>query len=130
MIAMGYKTAAPDRYGILKAYARENRRNATLAENVLWNELRNNNMGVEFLRQHIIGDYIVDFVSREEGLVIEVDGGYHSEPRQQEDDKVREDELEKMGYHIIRFTNEEVLNDIEKVTDQIERYFDESENIK
>ena len=130
MIAMGYKTAAPDRYGILKAYARENRRNATLAENVLWNELRNNNMGVEFLRQHIIGDYIVDFVSREEGLVIEVDGGYHSEPRQQEDDKVREEVLEKMGYHIIRFTNEEVLNDIEKVTDQIERYFDESENIK
>ena len=127
---MGYKTAAPDRYGILKAYARENRRNATLAENVLWNELRNNNMGVEFLRQHIIGDYIVDFVSREEGLVIEVDGGYHSEPRQQEDDKVREEELEKMGYHIIRFTNEEVLNDIEKVTDQIERYFDESENRK
>lgn len=87
-------------------------------------------MGVEFLRQHIIGDYIVDFVSREEGLVIEVDGGYHSEPRQQEDDKVREEELEKMGYHIIRFTNEEVLNDIEKVTDQIERYFDESENRK
>ena len=127
---MGYKTAAPDRYGILKAYARENRRNATLAENVLWNELRNNNMGVEFLRQHIIGDYIVDVVSREEGLVIEVDGGYHSEPRQQEDDKVREEELEKMGYHIIRFTNEEVLNDIEKVTDQIERYFDESENRK
>ena len=127
---MSYKSAAPDRYGILKAYARENRRNATLAENVLWNELRNNNMGVEFLRQHIIGDYIVDFVSREEGLVIEVDGGYHSEPRQQEDDKVREDELEKMGYHIIRFTNEEVLNDIEKVTDQIERYFDESENRK
>ena len=127
---MSYKSAAPDRYGILKAYARENRRNATLAENVLWNELRNNNMGVEFLRQHIIGDYIVDFVSREEGLVIEVDGGYHSEPRQQEDDKVREEELEKMGYHIIRFTNEEVLNDIEKVTDQIERYFDESENRK
>ncbi len=127
---MGYKTAAPDRYGILKVYARENRRNATLAENVLWNELRNNSMGVDFLRQHIIGDYIVDFVSREEGLVIEVDGGYHSEPRQQEDDKIREEALEKMGYHIIRFTNEEVLNEIEYVTNQIEKYFDESENRK
>ena len=127
---MNFKTASPDRYLLLKSFARENRKNATVAEDVLWDCLRRNSLGIKFLRQHIIGDYIVDFVSREEGLVIEVDGGYHSEPRQQEDDKVREEELEKMGYHIIRFTNEEVLNDIEKVTDQIERYFDESENRK
>lgn len=120
---MSYKTASPDRYELLKAFARENRKNATLAENVLWEYLRNGELGEKFLRQHIIGDYIVDFVSRHDGLVIEVDGGYHSEPRQQEGDKLREEILEQMGYHVIRFTNEEVLCDIENVLNQIENYF-------
>lgn len=120
---MSYKTASPDRYELLKAFARESRKNATLAENVLWEYLRNGELGEKFLRQHIIGDYIVDFVSRHDGLVIEVDGGYHSEPRQQEDDKKREEYLEQMGYHVIRFTNEEVLYDIENVLNQIENYF-------
>lgn len=120
---MSYKTASPDRYELLKAFARENRKNATLAENVLWEYLRNGELGEKFLRQHIIGDYIVDFVSRHDGLVIEVDGGYHSEPRQQEEDKLREEVLEQMGYHVIRFTNEEVLCDIENVLNQIENYF-------
>lgn len=120
---MSYKTASPDRYELLKAFARENRKNATLAENVLWEYLRNGELGEKFLRQHIIGDYIVDFVSRHDGLVIEVDGGYHSEPRQQEGDKLREEVLEQMGYHVIRFTNEEVLCDIENVLNQIENYF-------
>ena len=120
---MSYKTASPDRYELLKAFARENRKNATLAENVLWEYLRNGELEEKSLRQHIIGDYIVDFVSRHDGLVIEVDGGYHSEPRQQEEDKLREEVLEQMGYHVIRFTNEEVLCDIENVLNQIENYF-------
>ena len=124
---MGYKTAAPDRYGLLKTYARENRKNATVAETVLWDLLRNNAIGVTFLRQHVIGDYIVDFVSRQNGLIIEVDGGYHAEPRQQDDDHEREQELEQMGYHIIRFSNEEVLFDTENVIEQITSYFDEQE---
>ena len=63
---------------LLKAFAAENRKNATLAEQVLWKHLDRKQLGVKFLRQHIIGDYIVDFVSREQGLVIEVDGGYHA----------------------------------------------------
>jgi len=120
---MGYKTASPDRYALLKDFARENRKNATVAEDVLWNYLRKNNFEVKFLRQHVIGDYIVDFVSREGGLVIEVDGGYHSEPRQQSDDELREKALERMGYHVIRFTNEEVLYQIETVIERIEEYF-------
>ena len=77
------------------------------------------------MRQHVIGDYIVDFVSRHGGLVIEVDGGYHSEPRQKEDDQLREEKLEEMGYHIIRFSNEEVLYDIDNVLNQIDHYFHE-----
>lgn len=122
---MSYKSAASDRYGLLKAFARENRKNATLAESVLWEHLRNGALGEEFMRQHVIGDYIVDFVSRHGGLVIEVDGGYHSEPRQQDDDKLREEQLEQIGYHVIRFTNEEVLYDTENVIEQIEQYFNE-----
>jgi len=124
---MGYKTASPDRYGLLKAFARENRKHATVAEETLWEYLRDNAFGVKFLRQHVIGDFIVDFVSRQDGLVIEVDGGYHSEPRQQEDDKVREEALEGMGYHIIRFSNEEMLYNIKYVTEQIEKYFNGTE---
>ena len=108
---------------MLKAFARENRKNATVAEDMLWDCLRKNDFDVKFLRQHVIGDYIVDFVSRKGGLVIEVDGGYHSEPRQQTDDELREHALEEMGYHVIRFTNEEVLNDIGTVIERIEDYF-------
>ena len=120
---MSFKSASPDKYGLLKAYARENRKNATLAESVLWEHLRNGALGEIFLRQHVIGDYIVDFVSRHGGLVIEVDGGYHSEPRQKEDDQLREEDLERMGYHVIRFANEEVLYDTDHVIEQIEQYF-------
>jgi very-short-patch-repair endonuclease len=120
---MGYKTASPDRYGLLKAFARENRRQATEAETLLWDCLRSNSMGVKFLRQHIIGDYIVDFVSREDGLIIEVDGGYHAEPRQMEDDLQREAYLEHLGYHVMRFTNEEVMFNTDWVIQEIENYF-------
>ena len=122
---MSFKTASPDRYGLLKAYARENRNNATLAEKVLWEHLRYNQLEIKFLRQHIIGDYIVDFVSQRGGLVIEVDGRYHSERQQAENDAIREEALEQMGFHVMRFTNEEVLYDIDNVLQQIEEYFNE-----
>ena len=125
---MAYKTASPDRYELLKAYARKNRKNATLAESVLWEHIRDNALGVKFLRQHVIGDYIADFLSRKGNLIIEVDGGYHAERQQQEDDILREHDLERMGYHIIRFSNEEVLYDIDKVIEQIEHYFNGTEN--
>ena len=116
-------TSSPDRYGLLKDFARENRKNATQAEQILWEHLRNNGIGQGFLRQHVIGDFIVDFVSRHDGLVIEVDGGYHAERQQQEDDKEREQALERMDYHVIRFTNEEVLFNLDKVIEQIRAYF-------
>ena len=94
-----------------------------MAEDVLWDCLRRNSLGVKFLRQHIIGDYIVDFVSRDGGLIIEVDGGYHAELKQQQEDELREETLERMGYHIVRFSNEEVLYQINDVIEKIEAYF-------
>lgn len=92
----------------------------TLAESFLWQNLRNNALGHKFLRQHVIGDYIVDFVCRDDGLVIEVDGAYHAEREQQMDDEIRTHDLEKIGFRVIRFTNEEVLYDIEAVLEEIE----------
>ena len=110
---------------MLRDYARENRKNATLAEQYLWEHLRKGAMGVDFMRQHIVGDYIADFASRHGGLIIEVDGGYHAERQQQENDERREHDLEQMGFHVMRFTNEEVLYDIDNVLQQIEDYFKE-----
>ena len=114
-----FRTSSPDRYRILKDFARENRKNMTEAESVLWNSLRNKNLGVKFLRQHIIDDYIVDFVCQETGLIIEVDGGYHSEPCQKEDDETRTRYLESKGFKVIRFTNEEILFNIESVINRV-----------
>lgn len=93
----------------------------TEAESVIWNIVKAKKLGVKFLRQHIIGNYIVDFVCQENGLVIEVDGGYHSEPRQQEDDAIRTAFLSEQGFNVIRFTNEEVLFNIEYVINEITR---------
>ena len=121
---MAYKTAYPDRYGLLKEYARENRRNQTLAETILWDNIKDEALGVKFLRQHIIGDYIVDFLARSEGLIIEVDGAYHAERQQKENDALRTDILQRMGYSVMRFTNEQVLYDIDSVIQQIKDYFD------
>lgn len=73
------------------------------------------------MRQYVIADYIVDFVSLYEKLVIEVDGGYHAEREQQEDDAVRTDNLQKLGFTVIRFTNEQVLFDIDQTLATIER---------
>ena len=76
---MEWKTANPDRYELLKTFAKENRQFMTEAERALWMRLRGNALGHKFLRQHIIGDYIVDFLCRDAQVVIEVDGGYHKE---------------------------------------------------
>lgn len=110
-----YRTAATDRYQLLKEFARKNKANATLAEQVLWNEIRGNALGTKVLRQHIIGDNIVDFLIPYYNLVIEVDGGYHSEREQHEDDLLRSETLNKMGLYVTRFTNDQVLYDTDYV---------------
>ena len=114
-----YKTASPDRYRLLKEFARENRMNPTLAEQVLWENLRAGQIGLKVLRQHVVGDYIVDFLLPDINLVIEVDGAYHAERQQEEDDERRERELNRMNYNVVRFTNEEVLYDIDNVIEKI-----------
>jgi uncharacterized protein YabN with tetrapyrrole methylase and pyrophosphatase domain len=68
-------------------------------------------MGVRFHRQHVIGEFIVDFVSLTNQLVIEIDGGYHLSPEQQQADQMRTNILADLGYREIRFSNEEVIAD-------------------
>ena len=119
---MAYKTASPDWYELLKGFARENRKNPTIAEQVLWEHIRDKALGKKFLRQHIIGDYIADFVSPEHHLIIEVDGAYHAERQQLEKDEDRTGKLNKLGFWVVRFTNEEILNDIETTIKTIKAY--------
>lgn len=114
-----YKNANPVEYGLLKAYARENRKNQTDAESILWSQIKGKSLGVTFLRQYIIGNYITDFASLAPKLVVEVDGEYHSEPRQAEDDAIRQEWLEKQGFKVIRFANEEVECDIDNTVNKI-----------
>ena len=96
-------------YRDLKRRAKEMRYNPTPAEAKLWNLLSNNQLGVKFRRQHPIAKYIVDFYCIEKALVIEVDGNIHD--LFQEHDEYREGILASLGCCILRFTNEQVLNE-------------------
>ena len=114
-----HQTASPDRYGLLRDFARQNRREMTESETVLWNALRNERRGIKFRRQHPIGDYIADFLCLKAKLVIEGDGGYHDKPQQQLEDQWRTEFLQSKGYRVIRFTNEEVSSQLKGVISRI-----------
>ncbi|MBO5012733.1 MAG: UDP-N-acetylglucosamine 2-epimerase, partial [Paludibacteraceae bacterium] len=93
-------------------------------ESVLWDMLKGNNIGYHFRRQHIILDYILDFICLDKGLVIELDGGYHNNPEQKEYDAQRTAHLQRLGYTELRFKNEELLCDpvsvIAKITETLQ----------
>jgi leucyl-tRNA synthetase len=116
----GYMTANSEKAKQLVAHARNNRQEPTKAESLLWEALRDKQIGYKIRRQHYIGNYIADFASLEKKLVIEVDGGYHESEEQAGLDEARTLELEqKHNFKIIRFNNDEVLNDLESVLSQI-----------
>jgi 1-hydroxy-2-methyl-2-(E)-butenyl 4-diphosphate synthase len=114
---VGYRYADPALYGLLKEYAIQNRSHSTEAEDVLWDIIKSKQLeGYKFRRQHIIDRYIVDFVCLKHKLVIEVDGLIHQLPENIESDKQRTERLHELGFNVIRFTNDEVLCQTEKVT--------------
>ena len=93
---------------------RELREHSTKPEQLIWAALRNRRVGgLKFRRQHSIGPFIVDFLCKEKDLVIEIDGGYHAYVG--EADLRRQRYLETHGFKVIRFTNEDVLEDAEGV---------------
>ncbi|MCE3231015.1 MAG: putative restriction endonuclease-like [Alphaproteobacteria bacterium] len=102
----------------LKKFQKNLRSSQTNAEYLLWYYLRNRNFqGFKFRRQHILQGYIVDFVCLQGKLIIEVDGGQHSE--KQDYDDYRTQKLQKDGFQVLRFWNHEVLTNIEGVLEVI-----------
>ena len=113
-----FMTGGNNAYRLIEE-AKRMRKEPTDAEAALWELLRDKKLGDKFRRQHLIDDFIVDFVCLSKNLVIEVDGGYHSDPTQKEYDQQRTLYLNEKGFRVIRFTNEEVLGNTEAVLTKI-----------
>ncbi len=112
----------PELWQRLKPIARQMRREPTEAENALWQCLRNRSLlGFKFRRQHTIERFIVDFYCAEARLVIEVDGPIHQYT--QEEDVIRQAYIESQGLHVLRFSNEDVINKTEAILKQISHAF-------
>lgn len=106
-----------DRRNIL---ARKLRKNQTPQELKLWKILRNQQFyGLKFRRQYPIGNYIVDFICKEEKIIIELDGGQHNSLGNIEKDKIRTEFLKIKGYKVIRFWNDEVDKNLEGVFNKL-----------
>ncbi len=123
-----YYTAEYKQWKILKEFARDNRKNSTEAEKLLWQVLRNKQLGVQFRRQHAIDIFIADFICIAYKLIVEADGDYHNTPEQEEYDQQRTYMLENLGYKILRFTNDEIINNISQVVNTIKKAIAEANN--
>ena len=113
-----FMTGGNNAYRLIEE-AKRMRKEPTEAEAALWELLRDKKLGDKFRRQHLIDDFIVDFVCLSKNLVIEVDGGYHNDLTQKEYDEQRTLFLNEKGFKVIRFTNEEVLGNTEAVLKEI-----------
>ncbi len=107
------KSSNPALYKELSDRAKKMRANPTKAEEVLWDKLRNKKLGIKFRQQHIINKFIVDFCSIEKALIIEVDGQIHENQKEADDNRTKI--LKKEGYRVIRFTNDEIYNDVDTI---------------
>ena len=107
----------------LKERRKELRNNPTKYEELLWKKLVNKKLdGLKFRRQHSLNHYIVDFYCATYKLVIEVDGEIHNRTENQENDGLRDHVLKELGYHTIRFTNQQVELEMENVIREIKNY--------
>jgi very-short-patch-repair endonuclease len=108
----------------LKSFARKHRNDSTKAEVKLWSEIlsKKKMLGFQFLRQRPIESFIADFFCKELKLIIETDGITHLDESVIKKDEVKELRLRDLGYFLVRFQDEEVLNDIENVRLEIEHY--------
>ncbi|MFA3782449.1 methionine synthase [Melioribacteraceae bacterium 4301-Me] len=115
-----WETADPILYSKLKEFCELHRSNPTKAESILWEHLKSKKFyNYKFCRQHIIDQYIVDFVCLSKKLVIEIDGLIHQLPENIESDEIRTKKLNELGFEVIRFTNDEVIYNTKKVLNKI-----------
>ena len=127
----GYQWVDPTTYSVLKEYALENRNQPTKAEEILWDLVKTKKLeGFKFRRQHIIGQYITDLVCLDRRVVIEIDGLIHQLPENKEADEIRTLWLNEKGFKVIRFTNDEVLHETEKVLETISNLLKQQPGIK
>ena len=110
--------ATPD----LFAKAWQLRHNTTIPERILWARLSRNQLGVKFRRQHPIHSFIADFYCHTHKLVVELDGPHHETPGNRSYDARRTQMLNDFGIRVLRFNNEEVLNNIEGVLTTIRSF--------
>lgn len=103
-------------------------KNPTCAEHILWDYLRNRKTGYKIRRQHVIDKYVVDFVCLSKKLVIEIDGGIHNQ--QKEQDELRTQDLNCIGYTVIRFTNDEVYENAGVVAQRIKEELDKIKSME
>ena len=102
--------------------ARDLRNSATHAETILWGYLKTKPLGFKFRRQHPYSIYILDFYCHSLKLVIEVDGNIHDLDKVKENDKHREELIQKDGLTIIRFENKQVEQSLQQVIKQVEDF--------
>ncbi len=113
-----WKGAPPTNFEL----SRQLRERMTTAELLMWNKLKNNQFcGYKFRRQHPIHKFIVDFYCHELKLILEIDGKYHNSEEQKSEDFKRSELLQFQGLKEIRFTNEEIINDIDLVLKKLEQ---------
>ena len=109
--------------------SRELRKNSTKAEQALWKYLKNKQInGFHFRRQHPIHRFIADFFCYKANLVIELDGKIHNEITVKERDVEREKIIKQYGLTVLRFSNEEIFNEIDKVLYQIHETVKKNDN--
>ena len=114
-----YETARPSTYKLMKELQKDRKQQTTQAEQILWEQIKTKKLDYKFRRQHIVDEFIVDFICISKSLIIEIDGKYHNTSAQQEADDLRTEILTAFGFKLIRFTNEEVIGNIENVLNKI-----------
>lgn len=103
-----------------RSFAKKLRKGQTDVERLLWSKLRNRQIeGVKFRRQEPINGYIVDFICYEKKLIIELDGGQHNKGQSKEYDKLRTNTLNSNGFRVLRFWNNEIVNNTDGVLEYI-----------
>lgn len=103
----------------LKHRRQKLRKDSTEAEKILWYKIRNNKLGFKFFRQYSVEGYVLDFYCPEKRLAIEVDGGYHIKRDVRVYDVHRQKWIEAYSISVIRFKNQEILNDTKSVIERI-----------
>lgn len=123
----GYITANAKHYPLIKEMRDRLKGNPTRAEKIMWEFYRNKKLGYKIRRQHIIENFVTDFVCLSQKVVIEIDGKIHL--KQKVYDEMRTSLLNQLGYKVIRFTNEEVYKNPEKVAIKTKEVLDSQNSI-